>query len=158
MGTVCFTGHRTYDGTEDDFARLVAAVRAAAEAGYRTFISGMAPGFDLAAAEAVVCLRDGRADVRLVAAVPFAGQPRGYTAADRARYAKLLAVSDDVRVLEERYTHGCYYRRDDWMVERSGRVICWYSGTSGGTRYTVRRALSAGLEIVNLFRSQPSLF
>jgi len=161
--TLCFSGHRAYTPTADDAARLHAAVRAAWEAGYRTFVSGMAAGFDLAAAEAVVQLRDevargdtgGRGGVRLVAAVPFAGQPREYSPHDLVRYRRLLAVADEVKTLSDRYTHGCYYRRDDWMVDRSGRVVCWYDPSHGasGTRYTVRRAVSAGLEVVNLFRS-----
>jgi uncharacterized phage-like protein YoqJ len=155
---ICFSGHRYYAAAPDDEARIAAAVEAALDDGYRTFISGMAPGFDLAAAGAVVRLRERYADVRLVAAVPFAGQQSGYSVADRARYDSLLAAADEVRVLAGRYSHGCYLRRDDWMVERSARVICWYDGAASGTRYTVRRALAAGLEIVNLFRAADTLF
>lgn len=161
--TLCFSGHRRYDAAPEDEVRLFCTLEAALDDGYRTFISGMAPGFDLAAAEAVVRLHSLRTDVRLVAAVPFAGQSRGYTAADLARYEELLAVADEVRVLADRYSHGCYWRRDDWMVEHSGRIICWYdpsrasraagrSGSGNGTRYTVRRAVASGLEVVNLFR------
>lgn len=191
---ICFSGHRYYAAAPEDEARLAAAVEAAWEEGYRVFISGMAPGFDLAAAEAVVRLRrrkreqeralggvhDGahegtnggvhgeaggslppvlsygagrsHRDIRLVAAVPFARQAAGYSADDRTRYEVLLAAADEVVVLSERYSYGCYYRRDDWMVERAGRIICWYDGSNSGTRYTVRRAVAAGLEVVNLFR------
>ena len=161
---VCFSGHRYYAAAPGDEVCLVAAVEAAWEDGYRTFISGMAPGFDLAAAEAVVRLRDLHGDVRLVAAVPFAGRLRGYSPADLARYEALLAAADEVCVLSERYSRGCYYRRDEWMVDRSGRIICWYDGGKGhsglkrapkassGTRYTVRHAVKSGLEVVNLFR------
>ncbi len=156
--TLCFSGHRYYAAAPDDEARLAAAVEAAFADGYRTFISGMASGFDLAAAEAVVRLRARAAEVVLVAAIPFAGQPGGYTPADRVRYDAILAAADRTEVLAERYFHGCYLRRDDWMVERSGRVICWYDGSSSGTRYTVRRALARGLEIVNIFRAADSLF
>lgn len=161
--TVCFSGHRYYSGTEADELRLTEAVEAAIDDGYRTFISGMAPGFDLAAAQAVVHFRDLQPDVRLIAAIPFARQASKYTAADLARYEALLAAADEVTVLAEGYSHGCYYRRDEWMVARSGRIVCWYDGgrtpkSSSGTRYTVRRALKEGLEIVNLFRSESTLF
>lgn len=155
---ICFSGHRHYGSAPDDEARLEAAVLTAWNEGYRTFISGMAPGFDLAAAEAVVRLRDVGIPLQLTAAVPFAGQPAGYSEVDRARYGTLLAVADDTRVLAEIYSHGCYLRRDDWMVERSGRVICWFDGSRSGTRYTVRRALAHGLEIVNIFRDPCTLF
>ena len=145
---------------QEDEARLAAAVEAAFGDGYRTFVSGMAPGFDLAAAEAAVRLRDTRADLRFVAAIPFARQAAGYSADDRFRYEALVAAADEVLILEAGYTHGCYYRRDEWMVERSGRIICWYDGGKGssGTRYTVRRAVKAGLEVVNIFRADGMLF
>jgi uncharacterized phage-like protein YoqJ len=196
--TLCFSGHRSYTGAADDETRLARALEAAWTDGYRTFISGMAPGFDLAAAEAVVRLRSGKcgesgkceehggsgkcgecgecgpsprdakcSGIKLVAAIPFAAQAAGYSAVDRARYDALLSAADQVTVLEERYSHGCYYRRDEWMVNRSGRIICWFdpSGASeisgrkaGGTRYTVRRALKSGLEIINLFRPSDELF
>jgi uncharacterized phage-like protein YoqJ len=156
--TLCFSGHRRYTPSPADGARLSAALESAWADGYRVFVSGMAPGFDLAAAEAVVALGLVRRGVKLIAAIPFSGQASGYTAADKSRYEALLKLADEVRVLEERYSHGCYYRRDEWMVERSGRLVCWYDGSSGGTRYTVRRALKAGLEIVNTFRATDSLF
>lgn len=155
---LCFSGHRYYAAAPDDEARLAAAVQAAFDDGYRTFVSGMAPGFDLAAAEAVVRLRVRGAEIGLVAAIPFAGQSSGYSAIDRDRYDALLSAADRTVMLAERYSHGCYWRRDDWMVERSGRIICWYDGSNSGTRYTVRRALAHGLEIVNIFRAPGSLF
>jgi uncharacterized phage-like protein YoqJ len=163
---VCFSGHRYYAAAPEDEARLAEAVEAAWSDGYRVFISGMAPGFDLAAAEAVVRLRERSerrqrilhpteiSDIKLIAAVPFRGQPRGYSPVDLARYEALLAAADEVVVLSEGYFHGCYYRRDEWMVDRSGRIVCWYDGrrSGSGTRYTVRRAVKSGLEVVNLFR------
>ncbi len=108
---------------QEDEARLAAAVEAAFGDGYRTFVSGMAPGFDLAAAKAAVRLRDTGANLRFVAAIPFARQAAGYSADDRFMYEALVAAADEVRILEAGYTHGCYYRRDEWMVERSGRII-----------------------------------
>ncbi|MDR2890205.1 MAG: SLOG family protein [Alistipes sp.] len=168
--TACFSGHRYYSGAEADEARLAAAVEAAWRAGYRTFISGMAPGFDLAAAEAVerlraaLCAGEGadsreRNEIKLIAAVPFAGQAAGWSADDGVRYERLIEAADEVRILEHGYSHGCYYRRDEWMVERSGRLICWFDGKkNGGTRYTVRCAMKHGLEIVNVFRAPDTLF
>lgn len=156
---VCFSGHRRYAAAPDDEARLAAAVRSAWNEGYRIFISGMAPGFDLAAAEAVVRLRETHTGARLIAAVPFPGRPRGCSLSDLTRYEALSAAADEVKVLADRYSHGCYYRRDEWMVLQSARVVCWYDGRGpSGTRYTVRLAVRAGLEIVNLFRDPESLF
>ena len=70
--TVSFTGHRTYGGEAD--ALLRDTVRQLYARGMRTFLSGMALGFDLAAAEAVLACRSECAELRLVAVIPFAGQ------------------------------------------------------------------------------------
>lgn len=156
--TLCFTGHRRYSGGAEDEARLVAALDEAYADGYRTFISGMAEGFDLVAAAAVVRLRERRPDVMLVAALPFRGQAAGFGAADKQLHDNLLAAADRIEVLAERYDHGCYYRRDDWMTDHSSRVVCWYDGSPSGTRYTVRSALARNLVVVNIFRTPGSLF
>lgn len=156
--TLCFTGHRYYDGGPDDDARLDEALEKAWADGYRVFVSGVAEGFDLAAAEAVVRLRQTHPDAVLVAAVPFRRQAARYSPDNKRRYEELLRQADEVAVLSDDYSYGCYYARDEWMVERSSRVVCWYDGSAGGTRYTVRKALAAGLEIVNLYREPGTLF
>ena len=87
---VAFTGHRTYRGeTGDALSRTLEELCAR---GFRTFVSGMAVGFDLAAAEAVLALRERCPEVRLVAAVPFPGQARHFPHKERARYERVLAA------------------------------------------------------------------
>lgn len=159
--TVCFSGHRSYPSTAEDALRLAAAVENAYTDGYRTFISGMAPGFDLAAARAVLRLRSRSGDVRLVCAVPFEKQSRDFSPDDLRRYDALLGSADRVEILAGQWRPGIYYRRNDWMVERSSRLIAWYDAStepSSGTRHTVRAAVRAGLAVVNLFRPTATLF
>ena len=77
---MAFTGHQDYDGRADGILRAV-VYRLWSE-GFRFFLSGMACGFDLAAAEAVLALRGECAGMELVAVVPFAGQPESFSDAD----------------------------------------------------------------------------
>ena len=56
LTTVAFTGHRTYGGQAATALR--ATVGELYARGFRTFLCGMAMGFDLAAAEAVLACRD----------------------------------------------------------------------------------------------------
>lgn len=155
--SVAFTGHRHYDGGCD--ALLSLAVRRLYHRGFRLFWSGMAAGFDLAAAEKVVSLRGALPGLRLCCAVPFSGQARHYAAEDRARYDKLLAEADEVAVLAEQYDPKCYLRRDEFMVDRSACLVAWYDGSKGGTRYTWEYACRRGVERVNLWRDpQGTLF
>ena len=146
--TVAFTGHRTYCGEAS--AALAAAIRGLHAHGFRTFLCGMAVGFDLAAAEAVLELRERVPGVRLVAAVPFRGQEMRFSPADRERFRRVLAEADSVEVLAPAYHRGCYAVRNDFLVYNARVLVAWYDGSPGGTRHTVSRALRRGLEFVNL--------
>lgn len=154
---VAFTGHRSYDGRAD--RALAAAVAELWQRGFRTFLTGMAVGFDLAAAEAVLRLRDAGAGLTLVCAVPFPGQARRYPSADRLRYDAVLARADRTLVVAPHYRPDCYMRRNDLLVAESSLLLAWYDGSPSGTRYTVRRAQRCGVEVVNLWRDpQRELF
>lgn len=146
--TVAFTGHRTYCG--EAAAALAATVRELYGRGFRTFLCGMAVGFDLAAAEAVLALRQSLPGLRLVAVVPFCGQAERFSHADRDRYRTAMAGADDAVVLSPVYHAGCYAVRNNYLVDHASLLVAWYDGSPGGTRHTVFRALRRGLEFVNL--------
>lgn len=160
--TAAFTGHRTYDGCAASRLRTVVAQLYAR--GFRQFLCGMAVGFDLAAAEAVLALRELRPDVRLVAVVPFEGQQSRFSDADKQRYARVSAEADERIVVCEHYRRDCYARRNDFLTDHASVLVAWYDGSPGGTRYTVFRAQLRKTEIVNLHPSslqtafQPELF
>lgn len=153
---VAFTGHRRYRGEAD--AALVQTIGELYRAGFRTFLSGMALGFDLAAAEAVLTLRARYDDVRLVAAIPFPGQAERYPPGERARYEYLLAAADQRIIVSERYDGGCYRRRNDFMVDSAAVVVAWYDGSPSGTGYTVGRARRSGCRVIDLWHDPNGLF
>ena len=151
---VAFTGHRTYRGeTGDALSRTLEELCAR---GFRTFVSGMAVGFDLAAAEAVLALRERCPEVRLVAAVPFPEQARYFPCEERIRYERVLAAADETEVLAPAYHRGCYARRNDFLVDHAQILVAGYDGSPGGTRYTVGRALVRSREVVNLHPQGPA--
>lgn len=162
--TVAFTGHRTYRGEADALLREVVAELY--DRGMRTFLSGMAVGFDLAAAETVLACRACCPGLRLVAVVPFGGQTARFSAADRERSRRVLAAADETVVLSEAYYRGCYAVRNNFLADRASLVVAWYDASPGGTQYTVRRALARGCSVWNLHPSarvvvqavQPTLF
>lgn len=152
MTTASFSGHRRYGGEAD--AALAAVVEELYTGGYRVFLSGMAMGFDLAAAEAVLVFRETHPDVRLVCVVPFEGQERRYPSPQRERYFRVRAAADDTVVVCAGYRPDCYARRNDYLVDRASVLVAWFDGSAGGTRYTFRRAMRRGLRIENL-RQEP---
>ena len=161
--TVAFTGHRTYD--HDAESKLRDVIRMLYHGGKRVFMSGMAVGFDLAAAEAVEDCRKTCPEIRLVAVVPFRNQEMRFHEIDRQRYAQILSVADEVVTLANFYAPTVYAVRNNYLVDHSSALITWYDGSSGGTQYTVRRALHRRLSLHHLnprtplaVYPQPTLF
>ena len=155
--TVAFTGHRTIDGiTEAEMSRrLDKAVIESYRQGYRRFITGMAVGFDMLAAEAVVRLRAVHPDIHLEAAIPFPGQPERFGFGDRQRYVHLLSVADSRTTISGYYHSGCFHRRNDYMINNASKLIACFNGKpSGGTYYTYTEALHRGLSVVNLLERE----
>ncbi len=139
------------DSVEALRVRLDATLRKLYARGARTFYSGMAEGFDLLAARAVLDLRSEHSDVHLVAAVPFRGHGRSFSAVVQRDYEQILRSANRVEVLSEEYSRESFLRRDDYMVERSATVVAWFDGSAGGTAYTLSRARSLGCEVINLY-------
>ena len=151
--TCCFTGHR-----EDKLRRmgmvvrreLKKTIRQAVKDGYTTFITGMAYGVDIWAGEIVADLKKRNKDIRLIAAVPFDGFESGWDDEWKKRYHELLEKADEVHYICDRYFRAAYQRRNEWMVDRSSRVIAVYNGEPGGTRNTINYAEKHQVPVIML--------
>ncbi|WP_339273817.1 SLOG family protein [Paenibacillus sp. FSL W8-0426] len=154
--TACFTGHRPnklggYDESNaimlDVKDRLDRAIDYAVDSlGITTFISGMALGVDMAAAELVLKWREQspRLGIRLIAAVPFEGQERMWPGTSQDRWFDILAQADEVTyVCEPGYATWKMQKRNAWMVDNSSLVIAVWDGTRGGTGNCVEYARKA---------------
>lgn len=148
----CFTGHRPekLNASEAEIKRqLEYAIRAAIKEGFVTFISGMARGADIWAAEIVLQLKKEYIDIKLICACPFKFCESRWADGWKRRYQYVLQNADLVRYISPYYTSDCFYLRNQWMVDRAARVIAVYNGGSGGTRYTVHYAVGSGVKVVN---------
>ena len=156
----CFTGHRPgtlpWRYNEKDprclslKRRIADAVETAYEEGCRHFLCGMALGCDLFFCEAVLALRETCPGITLEAAIPCPGQDGAWPPDQRARYARLVAACDFETLVSSSYTPYCMQRRDRYMVNHASLLIAVFSGSPGGTRYTMDYAMRRGLTIVDL--------
>lgn len=158
----CFTGYRPEKfpfelrlGTPEFNTlenKIYDAVFAQPSNGITTFYCGMAMGFDLLAGKAVVDLKRTAPDrnIRLVAVVPYRGQPAGFTPNWQKLYDIVLNEADETVILSEEYHISCFAKRNRYMVDRSRTVLCYFDGQSGGTANTVKYAASKGRRIINL--------
>ena len=149
----CFTGHRPEKlraAEEKIKAALIREIKAAISNGYSVFISGMARGVDLWAAEAVLDLRARGEAVRLICAVPYLGFESQWEQGWRDIYQTVLGGADLTRFICPQYRPDCFQRRNQWMVDHSARVIAVYNGARGGTWNTLAYASAQGVPVVKI--------
>ena len=154
---VCFTGHRPEKlnfSEKEVKAKLEEAIQSAVADGYTTFISGMARGVDMWAAEVVLEERKNNNNIKLICASPYEGFEKSWSLAERHRYNTILRKADYIKYVCEHYSLECFQIRNVWMVDHSARVIAAYNGESGGTRNTVRYAISKNIEIYNVLETE----
>ena len=151
----CFTGHRPERlgmPESDVIFGLKEEIRTAIADGFQTFISGMARGVDLWAAEIVLALRDEGAAVRLICASPYRGFENRWSREWQERYRRVMEQADLVRFICPGYSRDCFQRRNEWMVNHSVRVIAVYNGQPSGTRNTIEYARRCRVPVILLPR------
>ncbi len=161
--TCCFTGPRPkklpMGGNE--FSAEIAALKTilrcaiidAYNEGFRFFISGMAEGFDLFAAEIVLELKSEFEGMALVAALPYSEAAKRHSVKTAKRMDTVLSKADAVISVSENYVPGCEHKRNRYMVDNSTRIIGYYNGLSGGTAHCWNYAAEKNLELVNIYES-----
>lgn len=137
--TCCVTGHRELPqekrpGIE---AALRQEIMAAIADGYTRFLCGFAEGADLMFAALIVELKGQTPGLRLEAAIPYLARLYHQNRA----FHDLVAACDDMKIISEKNTRGCYHARNRYMVDESSRVIAVHDGReTGGTWYTINYA------------------
>lgn len=150
----CFTGHRPGKLSLPEaevIAWLEKETRQAIADRFTTFISGMARGVDICAAEIVLKLRDSGAPIHLICACPYPGFDRSWSPEWRDRYKRILKDADLVRNTSSVYSRDCFQRRNEWMVDHSARVIAVFDGQPGGTKNTIKYATLQGVSVVTAY-------
>ena len=162
MKTVCFTGRRPqklpwgYNEKDERCINLknelTQNIKLAISEGMTHFISGMALGVDMWAAEAVIELKNEGFDITLEAALPHKKQSSGWSASHRARYDAILKKCDKITCVSEHYSHYCMMKRNQYMVDSSDLVIAATDDFSGGSGKTVLYARSkhVPVRIINI--------
>ena len=118
----------------------------------------MAMGFDLVAASALISLKERYPQIRLIACVPFYGQEKKFPKKWQDAYTNAISRFDETVVLSEHYFDGCYFKRNDYMIDCADLLFAYCVRAQGGTAYTVRSFIrKKGEENVLFFESNPFL-
>lgn len=147
----CFTGHRPEKlgrSEKEIKAELQREINQAVQVGFTVFITGMARGVDLWAAEIVLDLRKRNKEIRLICAIPHDGFEARWSPSWQELYRYVLAEADLTRVISKGYHTGVYQVRNEWMVNHSTRVIAVFNGQPSGTKNTIDYAYRQGVPVV----------
>lgn len=161
--TICLTGHRPkslpwgYDETKESCIKfkqdLEIIFENAIKCGYKTFLSGMAEGFDMIGTEILLKLKK-KHNIQIVAVVPCLGQELKWSAKQQKRYNQILKQCDNKIVLSLQYTPTCMNERNKFMVDNSSVCIACWNGKPSGTMNTISYAKhnNCKIKIINLIK------
>ena len=147
MKSCAFTGHRPQNlpfGFREDDERCTALketlkkqiISLITDENVTHFISGMALGGDMYAAES---------------AIPCETQAAKWNAAMRERYYGIAAQCDKETLLQTHYTPDCMDKRNRYMVDHADYIIAVWDGKPSGTGKTVMYAQSKGKVIIKVY-------
>lgn len=157
--TVCFTGHRpeklggyVCEKNMSHFINIIKSMiyyRAydAAESGYKYFISGVARGVDLWAADAVLDIKKKFPDIKLICAKPFPEHENSLKGKELWCFNNVIEKADDVICVSDRYHRNCYRKRNYYMVDNSSLLIGVVDNFKSGTGQTIEYARKKNLDI-----------
>jgi uncharacterized phage-like protein YoqJ len=128
-------------------------IQRAVDQGFLTFISGMAKGVDIVAAELVLRMRKRDPRLKLICALPHQGFGLHWGDGWTERFQCVLSSADLIRYVSQDFSYSSYQRRNEWMVDHSALVIAVFNGERGGTKNTIEYAAKQGVPCIILRRS-----
>ena len=147
---VCFTGHRPEKLIRSERSireDLEQQIRQAIADGLNVYITGMARGVDIWAAQIVIRLRTEGHPIKLICACPYDGFEKGWSQDWQQQYNDVLAAADFVKYVCAGYSRSCFQVRNEWMVNHAARVIAVFTGEKSGTKNTIDYAAKVGVPV-----------
>ena len=143
--TCCFSGHRIL---KKDFnvLKLIEIVDKLIINGFRTFLVGMAWGFDLKVFEILLTKKNKNIDI--IACVPCKEQNAYFKKEEKEKYNEFLKKADKIVYVSNEYYDGCMQKRNRYMVDNSSILVAYLYSNMGGTKNTVSYAEKKGINII----------
>lgn len=145
--TCCFTGHRVLKKDFDE-QKLERVIDKLIKNGYKTFLVGMAIGFDLKVFEVLQTKK--KYNIDIIACVPCKDQDKFYNKNQKEQYSEALKNADKIVYLCEEYYDGCMQQRNRYMVDNSSILVAYMYSKIGGTLYTVNYAKKKEKNVIYL--------
>ena len=112
------------------------------------FISGMAIGVDMYAAEVVLGLKASYPGITLESAIPYENQAEKWPENLRDRYFNIASRCDTETLLQTHCTPDCMDKRNRYMTDHADVLIAIWNGRPGRTEKMVRCAHQQGKSVI----------
>lgn len=157
--TCAFTGHRLQklpfsfhenNNYQQKIERILSEqiISLIEQDGVAHFITGMAIGIDMYAAEIVLDLKSQYPYITLECAIPCETQPLQWSEPLRDRYFKIISMCDKETLIQHRYSADCMQKRNQYMVNQANVILAVWNGRPSGTRNTIKYAQSQSKPII----------
>lgn len=155
--TLCFSGHRPEklpnggDTSAPEVKRLISvlhlAIKEAIDEGYTSFITGVAKGIDIWAANYILNLKIDNPKIKLICVIPYQGHGDAWKGLDKWNIGHILEKADEIHTVSLCYTKTCMRLRNEYMVDRSSKLIAVVQNYRSGTGQTIRYAQKQGIDL-----------
>lgn len=155
--TVCFSGHRpeklpVNGNSGSEVIRylksiLYKEILDSIDAGYSRFIIGLARGVDLWVGDILMELKAQGEKIFIIAVKPYEAYGNNFRGSEKFTFGRLMSKADEVLCLSDEYRKGCLQRRNEYMVDRSGKLIAVVADYRSGTGATIRYAEKQGIDV-----------
>lgn len=108
------------------------------------YISGMAAGVAMYAAETVLDLKEKYPYISLECVLPCVTYSDKWQRELRKRYFCVISKCDKETLIQRYYSKNCMHKRDQYIVDQSNIVLAVWDGRPGGTSHIFQCALKQG--------------
>ncbi|WP_312649118.1 SLOG family protein [Aminipila sp.] len=137
--------------------RMYKEINNAIENGIDTFYFGAFYEFELMCANLVLLRKkiiniQNPKFIKLIAIAPYQEQASNWFERDSELYYNTLSQCDHVIQINQKYTDNCFFESNKYMVQHSGRIICYYNSDLGAKAYIIDYTKKRKkFEIINLY-------
>ena len=144
--TVCVTGHRNLKN-DLDREKLKSVLLTLCVEGYKTFLVGMAVGFDTLCFNLLEEIKREK-EIKIIACIPCIDQAKKFSFLKKKEYERMLSVADEKIIVSQEYTPWCMQKRNEFMVDNSSVLVSYLRENKGGTANTVNYAKKKKIKII----------
>lgn len=111
------------------------------------FLTGMALGIDMIMAEIIIKLKE-KYPIKLIAVIPYQNQTEKWKLESVEKYNSILNQCDNKIIISQTFSYDSIYKRNEYLVDNCDYLYAFYTGGTGGTKYTIDYAKKLNKKVI----------